>query len=108
MDDNLQTMTQYRLLLDRTSQGFNFQIVASCAVVGEPSGYFGLSKTFQNEATLNVALSEARIADFEVNNALTALRSGFKSFAGLTLDQAKSLGLIGQMEERKITFPGAG
>jgi len=87
-------MTSYVLLLGRASAGFNSKIVATCAIVGEPSGYHGLSKTFDNEATLNSALENARVADYEMNNALQTMRNGFKSFAPITYDQAQVLGLL--------------
>ncbi|WP_353069144.1 hypothetical protein RBB75_20265 [Tunturibacter empetritectus] len=87
-------MTSYVLLLERASRGFDFKIIATCAVVGPSMGYYGLSKTFDNESQLNAALSEARVADFEMNTALTTVRSGFKSFAVITYDQAQSMGLL--------------
>jgi hypothetical protein len=87
-------MTKYVLLLERVSQSFDRGIIVSCAVVGKPAGYYGLTKRFENEEKLNLALSEARVSDFEMNNALTTVRSGFLSFAPITYDQAQSLGLL--------------
>jgi hypothetical protein len=95
-------MTKYALLLERKPAGFqrevpaNFQrdISISCAVVGEPSGYYGKSKTYNDEAALNVALHAARIADVEMNSAVQALVTGGKGFAYITYDTAQSLGLL--------------
>jgi len=86
-------MTKYVLLLERVSQSLDRGITVSCAIVGK-TGYYGLAKKFENEEELNLALNQARVADFEMNNALTTMRSGFRSFAPITYDQAHSLGLI--------------
>jgi hypothetical protein len=86
--------TRYVLLLERASQGFNPKIVASCAVVGPPPGYYGLTKTLEGVNELIVALSNARIADYEMNTAVKAVSSGFSSFASITWDQARSLQLL--------------
>jgi hypothetical protein len=89
-------MAEYKLLLERLSQAP--RITVSCVIVGQPNGYFGLSKTFQRASELSVALSKARIVDFEMDNALTTVRSGHKSFAPITYDQAQSMGLLGEIK----------
>jgi hypothetical protein len=86
--------TKYVLLLERVSQSLDPGITASCAIVGKPNGYYGLSKKFENEEKLNLTLSEAGVFDFKMNDALTTVRSGFRSFAPITYDQAQSLGLL--------------
>jgi hypothetical protein len=80
--------------MERVSQGFDRGITVSYAAVGKPSGYCGLSKKFENEEKLNIALSETRVFNFEMTDALTTVRSGFRSFAPITYDQAQSLGLL--------------
>jgi hypothetical protein len=86
--------TKYVLLLEHVSQGVDRGVTVSCAVVGKPTEYYGLTKNFENEEKLNLTLSEARVFDFEMNDALTTVRSGFRSFAPITYDQAQSLGLL--------------
>lgn len=87
-------MTQYVLLIDRTSAGFGFKMTATCAIVGEPSGHYGLCRTFDGEAALDLALNNARVADIEVGKAVQVVKSGFRSFAPITYDQAEALGLL--------------
>jgi hypothetical protein len=97
-------MTTYALLLERSPSGFQRvvsdnptikqDITVSCAVVGEPSGYYGKSKTYNDEAALNVALHDARIADVEMNSAVQAVVTGGKGFAYITYDTAQALGLL--------------
>jgi hypothetical protein len=101
-------MTRYVLLLERPSRGLDVRITVSCAVVGESRGYYGLSKTFEKEGELNVALADARVADFEMNSALTAVRSGVRSFAVITYDQAQSLGVSGTESLTPSELPFAG
>jgi hypothetical protein len=103
-------MTKYALLLERKQRESGFQrtvsieiprsgsskheIFVSCAIVGEPSGYYGKSKTFSDETTLRVALNEARVANVEVITAIQTAVSGYKGFAYITYDNAQSLGLL--------------
>jgi hypothetical protein len=96
-------MTTYALLLERPRAEFQRgisgttvkrDITVSCAVVGEPSGRYGKSKTYNDEAALNVALHDVRIADVEMNSAVQAVVTGGKGFAYITYDTAQSLGLL--------------
>ncbi len=63
--------TKYLLLMEHASQSLDPGITVSCAAVGKPSGYYGLSKKFENEEKLNIALSETRVFNFEMTDALT-------------------------------------
>lgn len=83
-------MTKYALLLEPQLHG----ILATCAIVGDPSIYYGKSKTFSDVDTLRVALNEARIADIAVNTAVQTIVNGFNGFAYITSDNAQSLGLL--------------
>jgi hypothetical protein len=96
-------MTTYALLLERPPAVFQSvvsdnslqrDITVSCAVVGEPSGYYGSSKSFSDEVSLRVALAEAHIADITVIRAIQAAMSGYNGFAFITYENAQSLGLL--------------
>ena len=97
-------MTTYALLLERKSSGRSgfqtrvlsdiprgpspVEICLTCAVVGEPSGYYGKSRTFRDENALVAAFTEADIA------VIPDATSGNNVFAYITYERAQSLGLL--------------
>jgi hypothetical protein len=73
-------------------------IAASCRIAGGSPKVKGRRKTFATETEFVEAIARAGIPEFEYRSTIDTLKSGFKTFLRLTLEQAKRLDMIEQVE----------
>jgi hypothetical protein len=73
-------------------------IIASCKIAGVSATLKGRTKTFATEKELVDSLARAGVPEREYLGTINTLKSGYKTFLWLTLEQAQRLEMIERVD----------